>query len=168
MYASTQEKAADPTGSPTGGWQVKTNWGGAGWAEPGYYGDPCDAPRWHGLECAGDSQVTGLTLTANDLEGTLPKLLGGLTALTEVISLSDNELYGQLPTQLGAFTALTGGVILAGNSFQGAVPTQLGRLSVLEKLLHLQSNRLSGGSAGAATRVPTELGALTSLTEGFR
>src|SRR5690606_23777764 len=59
---------------------------------------------WQGVSC-NSGQVTGLTLSSNNLNGELPAALSGLTALTE-LDLSFNSLTGSFPAVLLQLSAL--------------------------------------------------------------
>ncbi|HET9048141.1 MAG TPA: hypothetical protein VFN29_04155 [Chiayiivirga sp.] len=65
----------------------------SGWLGP--IGTEC---TWYGVHCNGQgTRVTGLSLAANNLQGTLP---GSLSTLPELnyLQISDNGLYGALPS----------------------------------------------------------------------
>ena len=47
-------------------WAVQNNWG---------VGDPCDDPQWQLVLCDGDTSVSGLLLSNNNLIGSLPSNL---------------------------------------------------------------------------------------------
>ncbi|NJN68387.1 MAG: hypothetical protein HC884_17570 [Chloroflexaceae bacterium] len=57
---------------------------------------PCD---WEGVTCD-QGHVVGLELSANEMEGSIPPELGGLTHLTE-LSLGSNQFSGAIPPELG-------------------------------------------------------------------
>ena len=75
------------------------NWAdNSGWKQTD---TPCS---WYGVSCEGGS-VTGLNLTGNLLNGTLPTELGNLISLGS-LSLSNNPLSGSLPLSLVQLTRL--------------------------------------------------------------
>ena len=94
-----------------------------------------------------------LGLWGNQLIGSIPAELGNLTSLIG-LSLSSNQLIGSIPAELGNLTNLTL-LYLFGNQLSGSIPAELGNLTNLT-LLYLSSNQLSGS-------IPAELGNLTSL-----
>ncbi|KAF7840244.1 protein STRUBBELIG-RECEPTOR FAMILY 3-like [Senna tora] len=85
--------------------------------------------------------LRNLSLSANQLTGSIPDALSSLTQLSD-LSLSNNLLNGQVPD---AFQQLTGlmNIDLSGNKLSGQLPPSLGNLSSLTTL-HLQNNQLSG------------------------
>ncbi len=128
------------TGGPA--WSNRTNW-------------LSEAPLsdWFGVGTDGNGQVTNLSLEDNQLSGTIPPELGGLTNLQN-LALADNQLSGTIPPELGGLTNLQN-LALADNQFSGTIPPELGGLTRLRRL-GLEGNQLSG-------TIPPELGGLTNL-----
>ncbi|MDH5507079.1 MAG: leucine-rich repeat domain-containing protein [Anaerolineae bacterium] len=147
-------------------WTNNTNWLTAD--------NPCS---WYGVNCTAGFVVT-LTLSNNNLTGTLPIEIGNLTHLV-YLYVQTNQITGSIPTQIGNMTSLSilyafgnqfSGTIpvelgslanltrigLNHNQLTGSIPTQLGNLSLLETLT-LNNNQLTGG-------IPIELGNLSNLT----
>eukprot|EP01083_Nonionella_stella_P076056 207045_1 len=89
----------------------------------------CDS---YGVRCNDDGHVTQLKLSNNNLEGTIPSKLGGLTALTKLY-LFRNNLYGEIPSELGGLTALRK-LDLGDNHLDGKIPSKLVGLTALTKL----------------------------------
>ena len=154
----------------TGGanWDANTNW-------------LSDRPigEWSGVTTNSNGRVIRLALPGNNLTGTLPAELGGLSNLTDLVlynngltgeippelgglsnltrlSLDSNRLTGEIPPELGGLSNLTG-LFLHGNQMTGEIPPELGRLSNLWGL-SLDSNQLTG-------EIPPELGGLSNLTD---
>lgn len=75
-------------------WISKTNWLAFASGRA-----PCD---WYGVTCA-NGRVTALELPRNGLSGTLPSVLGELSALQR-LRLESNALAGRLPTSLCKLT----------------------------------------------------------------
>jgi pre-peptidase/Leucine Rich Repeat (LRR) protein len=121
----------------------------AGWL--GAKGTECS---WTGVQCnqAGTS-VTGLDLSENGLQGTLPASLGNLVNL-QSLDLEGNAVSGALPKTLGRLVNLRG-LYLGLNQVSGALPRELGGLGQLQTL-DLPFNRIAGS-------LPPELGNLASL-----
>ena len=123
------------------------NWNNnAGWL---LSADPC---TWFGVGCSG-GQVTGISLSFNNLTGPIPAELGNLTSLTG-LSLDFNQLSGPIPAELGNLTSLTS-LGLKSNNLTGSIPAELGNLTYLTRLF-LDFNQLSGP-------IPAELGNLAAL-----
>ncbi|MEN8217501.1 MAG: S8 family serine peptidase, partial [Pseudomonadota bacterium] len=111
---------------------------------------------WTGVRC-NDGHVLELSLSWNNLTGSIPTELGNLTNL-ETLELSDNQLTGSIPTELGNLTNLET-LDLDFNQLTGSIPTELGNLTNLWEL-RLSGNQLTG-------TIPTELGNLTYLWEFY-
>ncbi|MCY4648230.1 MAG: M66 family metalloprotease [Gammaproteobacteria bacterium] len=109
--------------------------------------------NWHGVVTNLDGFVTELSLPGNNLSGTLPPELGGLTHLRWLV-LDGNELTGAIPAELGNLPQLRE-LVLANNKLTGPIPPALGELSQLS-LLDLTGNSLNG-------TIPAALGALPRL-----
>jgi len=110
---------------------------------------PCS---WYGVTCE-SANVTWLSLSSNQLSGSIPPEIGNLTALTRLY-LSFNRLSGSIPPEIGNLTALTG-IELYFNQLTGPIPPEIGNLTALE-WLQLSDNQLSGA-------IPPEIGNLTTL-----
>ncbi|CAM9952982.1 unnamed protein product, partial [Ectocarpus sp. 13 AM-2016] len=65
--------------------------GGAGWWRRRNWDTDAAIATWHGVEVDHQGRVVKLHMTNNNLEGTIPKELGKLTALQELV-LYDNHL----------------------------------------------------------------------------
>ena len=108
----------------TGGnnWKHNTNW-------------LSDQPlgQWDGVITNAQGRVSSLTLSLNNLTGSIPPELGNLTKL-EGLDLSINNLSGSIPSELGNLTNLRI-LVLNSNQLTGAVPSELGNLSNLVALL---------------------------------
>ena len=161
--ASAGELVADPMRralvalyEATGGenWKNSTNW-------------LSDEPvhRWYGVTAAPAVRATGtsprateagaaLSLSGNDLSGTIPPELGNLVNLRE-LDLSDNGLSGTIPPELGNLVNLEL-LDLSGNMLSGVIPVELGSLRSL-RTLRLQ------GNADLSGILPLSLSGMTSL-----
>ena len=126
------------------------------------------------------TNLAELTLHENALTDTIPAELGDLTNLA-TLRLNKNALTGTIPDRLGALTSLTQ-LYLHDNALSGAIPAALGDLMNLQ-YLWLKGNALTGAIPDGVGRPhepdntycskrmhspapsPTELGALTNLTD---
>jgi Leucine-rich repeat (LRR) protein len=78
-----------------------------------------DVAKWQGVVLNGD-RVDFLSLTGNQLNGTLPQELGNLTNARALL-LSNNQLSGSIPAELGNLSNLAA-LQLNGNQLSGDVP----------------------------------------------
>ena len=108
---------------------------------------------WEGVSTNAAGFVTELSLSDNNLSGTLPPELGDLTQLRRLV-LDNNELTGPIPSELGKLDWLTM-LELSVNGLTGTIPVELAALPHLDSLL-LWRNQLSGP-------IPVELGSMRSL-----
>jgi hypothetical protein len=118
---------------------------------------PCGdgtAEPWFGVQCdSGSTIVTFLSLSTNDMLGSLPSEIRGLSGL-QSLNILENQLSGEIPNEIGALTMLT--VLEAGsNFFESTIPASIGNLTSLD-ILNLYSNLLSGA-------IPAEIGQLQAL-----
>ena len=127
--------------------------GGATWTDNTNWLSAEALSEWHGVSTDTDGRVTGLILTNNQLTGTIPPELGGLTNL-QLLWLQDNQLTGTIPAELGDLTSLQE-LLLFNNQLTGTIPPELGDLANLISL-SLWGNALDG-------EIPEELGGLTNL-----
>ncbi|GEM_PF-912173 len=114
-----------------------------------------DAPLgiWYGVTTNDSGRVIELDLSFNQLTGTIPPELGGLTQLMK-LGLYLNKLSGTIPPELGKLTNLEG-LYLWENELNGSISSELGKLTSLV-WLRLSHNELTG-------TIPPELGSLTNL-----
>ena len=79
--------------------------GGAQWMRNASWLSDAPLGSWHGVSTDANGRVTELSLSENNLTGTLPAELGQLGKLEE-LDLSKNNLRGPLPLSLTGLTAL--------------------------------------------------------------
>lgn len=137
-----------------------TSTNGANWKntvannKPWLINDPTSlVSSWYGVTVS-NNRVTKLSLSKNNVTGTLPNSIGNLSNLTQLI-LSSNEIGGTLPTTLGQMTGLRG-IHISNNNFSGTLPVV--SLKKIPNLSHLyfDRNNFTGN-------IPTELGQLSNL-----
>ncbi|CAB9528128.1 receptor-like protein kinase [Seminavis robusta] len=122
---------------------------GRSWLDPASH--EC---QWGGIVCGEtSSQVIGLTMTTNSLNGPLPTELALLPKL-RVLNLAGNQLTGPIPSELYRLTALQE-LNLSGNALGSTISTEIGLLTSLSKL-NVSSNDFLG-------LLPEEVSALTGL-----
>ena len=92
------------------GWANKTNW----------LSGPVDT--WYGVTITGN-RVTNLSITNNNMVGSLPSELGDLTAIIGLF-LSDNEISGTIPASLSNLKEMWT-LRLSHNNLTGTIPTSL-------------------------------------------
>lgn len=127
--------------------------GGPNWGDRTNWHTPESIRNWEGVSTNSAGFVTELSLSENNLSGTLPPVLGDLAQLRRLV-LTDNRLTGPIPPELGQLSQLTR-LDLHRNRLNGTIPTELGALPRLDSLL-LFGNELSG-------TIPAELGTLSTL-----
>ena len=129
--------------------------GGDGWRKSGGWLTDAPLDDWYGVKTDSDGRVTGLRMTYNDLDGSLPREIGYLSELT-VLEVSGYGLAGEIPPEIGHLTKLEA-LVLDSTGVSGAIPPEVGHLTNLERL-SLSSTLVSGP-------LPIELGNLTNLKE---
>ena len=127
--------------------------GGANWTTNTNWLSSLPLADWHGVTVDGNGCAAVLTLSDNQLTGTLPSELGNLASL-EGLNLYNNDLAGSIPASLGNLADLLR-LDLSGNDLTGTIPVELGDLGNLRGL-SLQHNDLTGS-------IPVQLGNLASL-----
>ncbi|TAH21722.1 MAG: T9SS C-terminal target domain-containing protein [Cytophagales bacterium] len=133
---------------------------GANWSNNTNWLIDGDAATWYGISLTGslpNRRVTNISLSNNNLVGTLPIELGNLASL-QYLLLDINQISGSIPTQLGNLTNLIN-LLLDKNQLSGSIPASLGNLTNLT-FLRLYENQLTGS-------IPIELGNLTNLQQLF-
>lgn len=115
--------------------------GGPNWF--GREGWLSDAPLedWLGVEVDDDGNVIELELYRNNLAGSIPPELAGLSSLTR-LQLASNRLSGPIPPELAELSNLSF-LGFFNNRLEGTVPPELGSLANLTQL-ELDRNRLTG------------------------
>ena len=111
---------------------------------------PCS---WYGVSCT-NAHVTTLSLSQNQLVGSLPDSVGNLSNLT-FLALNNNQLSGSLTQNIGNLFSLTA-LYLQNNQLSGPLPSSIGDLSNLVDI-NLTANQLSGS-------IPDTIGNLSNLT----
>ena len=108
---------------------------------------------WGGVHCTNTGKIIWLHMDENNMVGSLPDELGGLTSLEEII-MDDNKLSGQIPGSLGSIATLQV-IDLDNNTLSGELPENLFSASSL-KVLDIDHNALTG-------TLSTKFGQLTNL-----
>ena len=109
--------------------------------------------EWYGVTTNNQGRVAFLSLSRNNLTGSIPPELGSLLRLSN-LDLSFNQLTGRMPAELGNLSDLVH-LQLGYNGLTGGIPPELGSLSDL-RTLWIARNELTGS-------IPAELGNLLGL-----
>jgi hypothetical protein len=124
---------------------------------------------WQGVTCNTRGIITQLSLSANQLRGSLPAELSKLEGLQSLVVNNGSQLSGPIPSALFSIPCLIE-LNLAGNRFTGSIPIFLDKnnnnnnssssSSAVSKFqrLRLDGNQLSG-------TIPAALGNLVDLTQ---
>ncbi|XP_021734316.1 probably inactive leucine-rich repeat receptor-like protein kinase At5g48380 [Chenopodium quinoa] len=100
--------------------------------------------RFNGIECwhPDESRVLNIKLADMGLEGQFPLGIENCTSLTG-LDLSGNNLNGSLPTNISKYIEFVTELDLSNNDFSGPIPENLANCSYLNGL-HLDHNQFSG------------------------
>ena len=101
----------------------------------------CSGTPWTGVGCDFNNMIASITLSSQQLKGTLPSSLAGLGSLS-MLSLGYNSLSGTIPSSYGILGSLQL-LDLQHNSLQGVIPLSFLHLCEL-KVLDLAYNKLFG------------------------
>ena len=121
-------------------WSTNTNWG-----------TDAALAEWHGVEIDDLGRVEYLTLSQNNLAGTIPAEIGKLAGLKE-LHLEVNLLEGALPPEIGKLASLQW-LGLYANELSGPLPAEIGDLSDL-RVLDLAFNSFTGSLPAEVTQLP--------------
>ena len=127
---------------------------GPNWSNNRFWLSEVSLNDWHGVKTGEDGRVVELSLTQNNLEGSIPAVLNQLDQL-RTLSFFDNKLHGSIPPELGQLSNLET-LWLAGNNLSGTIPPELGQLTNLWQF-GLASNQLTG-------IIPPEFSNLTNVS----
>ncbi len=114
---------------------------GANWEDSSNWLSDRPVREWYGVTNDANGRVIGLYLWKNQLAGSIPPELAGLSNLT-YLNLWENQLTGSIPPELGNLSNLTY-LNLRDNWLSGSIPPELGNLSNLIGL-YLSDNQLTG------------------------
>ncbi len=114
------------TSTNGGAWSNSTNWLSV---------LPID--QWYGISI-NNNRVSGIDLSYNNLEGTLPSEIGNLSELT-LINFSVNKISGTIPSEFGDLINLVH-LHLTQNSLTGTIPSEFMNITKLKRL-HLNNSR---------------------------
>ncbi len=108
---------------------------------------------WHGVTVNEEGCVIELSLSSNELSGSIPPEIGNFTQI-EKMYLGSNDLTDSIPSEIGNLTTLKD-LRLHNSHLTGSIPSEIGNLKLLE-ILYLDENHLSGS-------IPPEIGNLNLL-----
>ncbi|GMN36209.1 hypothetical protein TIFTF001_005822 [Ficus carica] len=100
--------------------------------------------RFRGVDCwhPDENKVFNLRLSDMGLKGNFPRGLGNCTSLTG-LDLSNNKLNGTIPADIGNLLPFLTSLDLSSNHFSGEIPKSLANCNYLN-ILKLDNNRLTG------------------------
>jgi hypothetical protein len=106
---------------------------------------PCS---WKGMVTCDEEGIRGLDLNNLKMQGTLPIELFNFKL--SQLSLSGNQLFGTIPSEIGRMSASLLGLDLSSNSLTGTIPSSL----MMDKLVYLDlgSNSLRGRIPSSISR----------------
>lgn len=138
--------------------------GGDNWTRKDNWGSDRPLHEWYGvttetiepLSKAGEpmERVVEIKIGENNLVGTLPAEMGGLTFLRRLQIYDNPDLTGEIPVEWFNLTELRV-LQLSNNQLSGKIPAELGKLKKLESL-NLYGNKFSG-------EIPAELWSLVKI-----
>ena len=97
----------------------------SGWVRSHKWQSAAPVCDWELVGCDGNGSVKTLSLSFNNLVGTLPTSIGALSRL-EALDLEGNHMHGIVPKELGALDATLVQIGLGlSNQFGGALPPSL-------------------------------------------
>lgn len=125
------------------------NTNGASWTDDTGWLVNTSVCSWFGITCdGGNSTVTEIDLSNNNLIGSLPEAIANLPNLT-VFDASNNQLTGSIPNAFGSLASFVE-LNLADNNLSSGIPVSLTNSSTLTSVI-LSDNPLGSG-------IPTEFG----------
>lgn len=126
---------------------------GANWTYRWKLEMPITERDWQGISLTEDGRVVDISLTNNNLEGSIPDEIGWLTEMTK-IKMFTNKLSGPIPESMDKLVKLTL-ISFKGNMLSGELPRF--KNLVLLNSFDLDSNRITG-------QIPIELSQLPKLS----
>lgn len=130
--------------------------GGKEWTNKTGWNTDRPLSEWYGVSCNEEDRVTGLSLSYNEVKGTIPAEIGKLTELTNLQIAGYSEITDTIPVEITNLTKLQY-LSFWGQKLSGNLPAEIGNLTELLSL-RIPFNNLEG-------TLPVELGNLTKLTE---
>ncbi|GJP54530.1 hypothetical protein CLOM_g13610 [Closterium sp. NIES-68] len=127
----------DPDGAELESWDSDVGW-----------------PYWMGVHCNDRNEVVKLSLSGNELRGSIPPGISHLTALQH-LDVRGNHLQGSLVAEIAMLPALTY-LDASNNGMNGWLPGAVANMTALHHL-DLHHNAISGP-------LPSSIGALSKLT----
>lgn len=114
---------------------------------------PASECNWGGIDCDHSNSVSRITMSNNNMKGSIPKEIGSLIHLYE-LNLEQNDLTGSIPDSMAKLTSLLY-IDLDKNNLVGTIPEGVYDLLLLQAL-DLDTNKLTG-------TISTRIGQLTDL-----
>ena len=114
---------------------------GPGWADGTNWLSDATLAEWAGVETDEDGRVVGLSLSGNNLRGTIHASIGQLDQLA-TLDLGRNWISGPIPAEIGDLGRLHD-LTLSVNGLSGTLPWELGALDSL-RTFNVAATSLSG------------------------
>ena len=114
---------------------------GGSWSNNSNWGENCDVCSWYGINCDVSGNIISISLSRNNLRGTLPDIFHLLPSL-KTLSLSRNEITGEIPFSITSCEELQV-LNLGNNEMTGKIYNQIVSLPSIRHV-YLHSNRFSG------------------------
>lgn len=118
---------------------------GANWTNTANWNTATPVTLWYGVTVANinnQDHVTGIVLSNNSLNGTLPAEIGDFTELKQFVMENNAQLTGNIPTQIGNLLNLKELSVWNCN-LTGTIPAEMGNCTLMN-VLSLEDNSLTG------------------------
>lgn len=114
---------------------------GDAWTNNTNWCTDADLSEWYGIYTDNNGKVSSISLSSNNLTGTIPDEIGNLEALW-TLNVPYNQLTGEIPASIGKLTNLWS-LHLYRNQLTGSIPPELGNMKQLA-YCYLDDNQLTG------------------------
>ena len=116
---------------------------GAHWTNNTNWGSDKPLDEWYGISLSYDGSVFSISLSNNNLNGYIPRSIGGLRDLRS-FSVPNNKLSGKIPAELSKLTELRSLNLSSNTDLSGSLPENIGDLTHLYYLGLYQCSKIGG------------------------